>query len=639
MNKKITGLWCIGLALCLVLSLALPAIAADEPAADTLAPVITHTPVQYGRYGEALSFSATVTDETAVAGVWMHWRGLGGQWTSVEMTVAENGTYTAQLSAEQMELAVVQYYLEAYDGANWTLYGSEDRPCSVIVNRGIYIASVAPGQVDIATIAAGKEATITGENFSEGMSVLLGEVECAYTLANEFGTKITVTLPELPICTADLQISKDEAHCILFNAITYIDGSSKLELDDPGPVFVGQTVQLPIRVSAACEVTDVELALRLDPNYFEEIEFVQSDANTSATASCTVSRDGLATIRISSGSALNQDSAIGYLSVKIKYTPEAVTSAVSFESAKIHSVNVDSLNCPVSIRNDISVELLNVPEGFVTLEGVLPDCTDWLLEVTYPGQEVKDRFPVTPDMIFMEDCTVRYMGVRTAFDCTQISKDLIDRIEITNAPDKTQFLRGDALDLTGMEVSLIYKDGVTLAQPISNYTVEGYDASTVGTQTLTLTCGEFTATLEVTVNPREISSDLYTVQDGYLRGISAGTTAATLLESLNDSQYIRIFREETEVTGDVNLATGMSVKLMVGETVYDSLTVVVTGDVNGDGRINVTDMLAAKKHILKHTLLDGAAVLAADYNADGKVNITDFLRIKAYILGRNLDNA
>jgi endo-1,4-beta-xylanase len=69
--------------------------------------------------------------------------------------------------------------------------------------------------------------------------------------------------------------------------------------------------------------------------------------------------------------------------------------------------------------------------------------------------------------------------------------------------------------------------------------------------------------------------------------------------------------------------------------VKDSVTVIVTGDVNGDGKITVTDMIATKSHLLGKSKFTGAAEKAADTNGDGKISITDFIQLKAHILGKS----
>lgn len=68
------------------------------------------------------------------------------------------------------------------------------------------------------------------------------------------------------------------------------------------------------------------------------------------------------------------------------------------------------------------------------------------------------------------------------------------------------------------------------------------------------------------------------------------------------------------------------------ETRTYTLTAIVTGDLNGDGNVTITDMLMLKSAILGESLSDTAAA-AADLNFDGKITITDFLKSKSYLLG------
>ena len=62
---------------------------------------------------------------------------------------------------------------------------------------------------------------------------------------------------------------------------------------------------------------------------------------------------------------------------------------------------------------------------------------------------------------------------------------------------------------------------------------------------------------------------------------------------------------------------------------------IVTGDVNGDGKITITDMTAVKYHILEKTMLTGVYEMAADTSNDDQVSITDFTQIQYSILGKS----
>lgn len=96
---------------------------------------------------------------------------------------------------------------------------------------------------------------------------------------------------------------------------------------------------------------------------------------------------------------------------------------------------------------------------------------------------------------------------------------------------------------------------------------------------------------------------------------------------------IRVVDKNGTVVFSGKAATGMVIQLMSNGKVVDEWTVVVAGDVNGDGNISVSDMLAVKAHVLNKSKLTGASAEAADTNGDGFISITDFIQIKAHILG------
>ncbi len=59
---------------------------------------------------------------------------------------------------------------------------------------------------------------------------------------------------------------------------------------------------------------------------------------------------------------------------------------------------------------------------------------------------------------------------------------------------------------------------------------------------------------------------------------------------------------------------------------YDS------GDVNGDGKVNMFDYVLIKSHCLEKVILDGDRLERADVNGDGKVNMFDYIVLKAVVM-------
>ena len=63
------------------------------------------------------------------------------------------------------------------------------------------------------------------------------------------------------------------------------------------------------------------------------------------------------------------------------------------------------------------------------------------------------------------------------------------------------------------------------------------------------------------------------------------------------------------------------------------MTSVKKGDVNGDGKLNILDVLSVQRHILSLGSLSESGKLAADVNGNGKIDIMDVLLMQKDILG------
>ena len=80
------------------------------------------------------------------------------------------------------------------------------------------------------------------------------------------------------------------------------------------------------------------------------------------------------------------------------------------------------------------------------------------------------------------------------------------------------------------------------------------------------------------------------------------------------------------------MKTGMKVKSSLnGEE--KEYTIVVAGDINGDGKVTTQDMLIMKKTIIALNKLTGAYYEAADLDGDGHIRVKDMLRLKKIIIG------
>ena len=135
--------------------------------------------------------------------------------------------------------------------------------------------------------------------------------------------------------------------------------------------------------------------------------------------------------------------------------------------------------------------------------------------------------------------------------------------------------------------------------------------------------------------PTSVTSTKYLVnsEKNTIGGISEKTTAAEFISSFAEKEFIKLIASDGKTVGkDAAVGTGMKLVLGDGNSTVKEYTVIVTGDANGDGKINVSDAVAIKAHILKTSALTGEYSVAADVNGDGKLNVSDFVALKAHIL-------
>ena len=140
---------------------------------------------------------------------------------------------------------------------------------------------------------------------------------------------------------------------------------------------------------------------------------------------------------------------------------------------------------------------------------------------------------------------------------------------------------------------------------------------------------------EKNIKVSEIINNMdFKLSNGYLTNIAVLTSSGTLKNSINKlypSAKVTI-TDKNKVSKEDNLATGDIITIESGSD-KASYTIVIKGDVNGDGKINSIDLLRVQKHILKYTTLYNEYKDASDVSYDGEINSLDLLRVQKHILG------
>jgi hypothetical protein len=119
-------------------------------------------------------------------------------------------------------------------------------------------------------------------------------------------------------------------------------------------------------------------------------------------------------------------------------------------------------------------------------------------------------------------------------------------------------------------------------------------------------------------------------------GIAPGTKAATFLKKLKvTAGTVKLFSaSKKSVTGIVSTGNVLQVYDSKNKKV-SSYTLVIYGDVNGDGKINKTDLNRLNRHLNGTQKLTGCYLKAADTNRkkDG-VNVLDLVYLNKHLQGK-----
>lgn len=218
-------------------------------------------------------------------------------------------------------------------------------------------------------------------------------------------------------------------------------------------------------------------------------------------------------------------------------------------------------------------------------------------------------------------------------------------------------------------------DGYSLTPAFSQF-VTSYDvivASNVDAVTILAQADDTTATINgtgtvslnmgintfyVTVNAANGAANVYTVNiyrgsqinlmdfvfepyyptdnvNHYIYGIQPGTSVVDVLKNINFGRGNGYVLNSEGAINDGIVGTGNHiVGINENGEEYVNYTVIIFGDVSGDGQLTSLDLLYMKRHLLGVNVLQGIYFVAANTNHDGDgVTSIDMLYLKRHILG------
>lgn len=106
----------------------------------------------------------------------------------------------------------------------------------------------------------------------------------------------------------------------------------------------------------------------------------------------------------------------------------------------------------------------------------------------------------------------------------------------------------------------------------------------------------------------------------------------TYLTSLNSDEFLnKLYAgtnkiEKSNLYGE-NIGTLSKIKVYFGTSVMEEYTIVVKGDINPNGKFDITDVVNLCNEMFDKVELSGIYFMASDMNDDGKIDITDVVKL------------
>lgn len=140
------------------------------------------------------------------------------------------------------------------------------------------------------------------------------------------------------------------------------------------------------------------------------------------------------------------------------------------------------------------------------------------------------------------------------------------------------------------------------------------------------------------------SNSYLTMDDyGFIRGFTVYTdeelnhfapTVAEVRGEFANSDLVFVSADGTMLTDDDHIGTGTVIRLMDGDQELDSVTVIISGDLDGNGYITTHDASLILQAVVQKIVLTDLQIAAADVNGSGSVNNPDASMILRYLVGK-----
>lgn len=368
------------------------------------------------------------------------------------------------------------------------------------------------------------------------------------------------------------------------------------------------------------------------------------------------------------GEELNLDGMVAKLNYSDNSVGTTAYTVSGYDKTKVGKQTVTvsygdySANFDVTVNGISSIEV-TPPTKTTYLEGqdlntdgmVVTAVTSDNQRITVPAGYSVRGFNKTK--LGKQTITVTYQGLSTEFE---VNVNSVKSIELTK-PTKLEYKYGESLDTSGMSVKAIYDDNQSEVIK-SDYSVTGYDKTKSGTQTITVTYRNQTATFDVTVAEPVITkfeittppttTEYYVGQDLKTDGMvvtvtfedeSTKTTTAYTLSGYDKNtvgaQTVTVSYKGFSATFDVTVKEVEKVEISdvtVEDKTYDGKPIEYSGTATSDNYNGDYEYIWEKAD---GTVLDSAPINAGSYKLVVKVSDETFAHTGSKEIPFNINKA
>ena len=216
-----------------------------------------------------------------------------------------------------------------------------------------------------------------------------------------------------------------------------------------------------------------------------------------------------------------------------------------------------------------------------------------------------DLLVSAPDMhtAGVKTITVIYGGLTTTFEIT-VSEDTPTptpvSIAIATEPTNTEYTVGDTFSAAGLVLNVTDSEGATTQvayndETASQFSFEGYDMNTAGTQTVTVTYAGLTTSFEITVSAVAPSLTLNNAEDASVTFTEGDSTAKEIAYTYTGTEEVQVTVSDAAFETAVTSAEGSVSINPTGLSAGDTFTVTLSAtDVTDPVVITVTVEAAAE---------------------------------------------